>query len=47
LNQDATSVAHRPHANWEQQFEAMAAQEDDRLLDPPALTEWDRDEWKW
>jgi antitoxin MazE len=33
--------------HWEVQFREMAAQQDDRLLDQPAPTRWDQDEWEW
>ena len=39
--------AQPPRQGWEQHFRAMAAQGDDRLLDPLAATEWERDEWEW
>ena len=35
-------------AGWAEQFEAMAANGDDRLLDPGAVgSTWDQDEWTW
>jgi antitoxin MazE len=39
--------ASSPRDNWEEQFRAMAERGDDRLLDTPTPTEWDRDEWQW
>lgn len=38
-----------PRQSWEEQFRAMAAQGDDRLLDEPlpSLTHWDEEEWEW
>ncbi len=39
--------ASRPRANWEKQFRTMAEQGDDRLLDEPLPTEWDKNEWQW
>ena len=38
-------VRHR----WDDQFKAMAAQGDDRLLDGDtvALSQWDEEEWSW
>ncbi len=38
-----------PRYNWEEQFQAMAANEDDQLLDEvvPSLTTWDEEEWEW
>ena len=32
---------------WDEQFRRMAARGDDRLLDPPTVTQWDQTEWKW
>ncbi len=42
-------AAHRPRQGWVDQFQAMAEQDDDRLLDAeaPSLTQWDEDEWEW
>jgi antitoxin MazE len=37
----------RARDNWEEQFRAMAERGDDRLLDTPTPTQWDRDEWQW
>ena len=37
--QFVTRPTHGPRENWESQFESMAAQEDDRLLDPPTPSE--------
>ena len=37
-----------PRAQWEEQFQAMAANEDDQLLDEVlSLTTWDEEEWEW
>lgn len=38
-----------PRYNWEQQFQSMAANYDDQLLDKvvPSLTTWDEEEWEW
>lgn len=37
-----------PRAQWEEQFQAMAAKGDDQLLDEvPTLTTWDAEEWEW
>ena len=36
-----------PRQGWEAQFRAMAEQGDDRLLDEPQPTRWDKSEWKW
>ncbi len=37
----------RPRYGWDEQFQAMAQHGDDRLLDEPTPTHWDRSEWKW
>ncbi len=37
----------RPRRNWSEQFEAMAARGDDRLLDGTIATGWDKEEWEW
>ncbi len=37
----------RPRYGWDEQFRAMAIHGDDRLLDKPAPTKWDRKEWQW
>ncbi|MBI4772427.1 MAG: AbrB/MazE/SpoVT family DNA-binding domain-containing protein [Chloroflexi bacterium] len=39
--------ARRPRHNWEEQFRALAAQGDDRLLDEAIATRWDKEEWEW
>ena len=37
-----------PRATWAAQFEHMATQKDDTLLDPePSATEWEEREWEW
>ena len=36
-----------PRANWEKSFSAMAANGDDKLLDPESTTQWDEVEWEW
>ncbi|NOT04243.1 MAG: AbrB/MazE/SpoVT family DNA-binding domain-containing protein [Anaerolineales bacterium] len=36
-----------PRRGWDEQFKAMAKNGDDRLIDEPATTKWDRSEWKW
>lgn len=36
-----------PRRGWEEQFAAMRQAGDDRLLDQPALTAWDEEEWNW
>ena len=42
-------AARRPREGWEEQFEAMAARADDRLVDgdTAALSSWDGEEWEW
>lgn len=39
----------RPRANWAEAFRAMAARQDDRMVDDPpsSSSAWDRDEWSW
>ena len=37
----------RPRSGWAEQFRAMAERGDDRLLDKPVPTKWDRSEWAW
>ena len=37
----------RPRRDWEEQFQAMAKNGDDHLVDEPISTKWDRSEWKW
>jgi len=32
---------------WEEQFQLMAKNGDDHLIDEPMSTKWDRSEWKW
>ncbi|WP_228015544.1 AbrB/MazE/SpoVT family DNA-binding domain-containing protein [Synechocystis salina] len=39
--------AQSPRENWDLAFQAMAEQEDDRLLDGPTVTEWEQVEWDW
>ena len=41
--------ARRARAGWQEQFTAMAAAGDDRLLDGalPAATAWDEEAWEW
>ena len=37
-----------PRATWAAQFERMAAENDDTLLDPGLPpTDWDEQEWEW
>lgn len=39
----------RTRQGWDEEFQRMAEQGDDRLLDAAAvsLTQWDGDEWEW
>ena len=48
-NQLIVRPLHPPRQNWEAQFQIMAANNDDQLLDNvvPTLTEWDDKEWEW
>ena len=48
-NQIIIRSAREPRQGWGKQFQLMAAQNDDRLLDSDSLlpTEWDSDEWQW
>jgi antitoxin MazE len=41
--------AGRPRQGWNEAFQAMAKQRDDRLLDSDLLpsTQWEKDEWEW
>jgi antitoxin MazE len=39
--------APRPREGWEEAFRSMAEHRDDRLLDKPIVSKWDREEWKW
>jgi antitoxin MazE len=39
--------AHRPREQWEEQFREMAARGDDELVEAPAATQFDQDEWAW
>ncbi len=41
--------ARLPRQGWEERFQAMAAQGDDKLLDADDLhlTRWEADEWQW
>jgi antitoxin MazE len=37
----------RPRAGWAAAARRMRERDDDRLLDPPATTRFDREEWTW
>ena len=36
-----------PPKGWDEQFLSMAKHGDDKMLDEPVSTQWDRSEWKW
>ena len=38
---------HNPRTNWAKAFSSMAANGDDKLLDPVLMTQWDEGEWEW
>ncbi len=40
-------AAHLPRQGWGDRFAGMAGQGDDHLLDGPASTQWDEEEWTW
>ncbi len=42
-------AAHQPREGWDAMFQAMAAADDDTLLDSsaPSTTTWDATEWEW
>jgi len=37
----------RPREGWEEAFRSMAECGDDRLLEEPVATDWDREQWEW
>ncbi len=37
----------RTRHGWNEHFRAMAKHGDDKLLDEPVSTKWDRSEWEW
>ena len=39
--------ARRPRAGWAEAARQMRARKEDRLLEPPTSTGFDREEWKW
>ena len=49
VQQDTLLVrrARAPREGWSEAFRRMAASQDDRLLDAPVATTWDRREWRW
>ena len=48
-NQIILRSATAPRQGWEEAFQAMAQQGDDRLLDGDLMepSRWDREEWQW
>ena len=41
-----SKTAH-PRTGWAEAARRMRAQGEDRLLDPPMATQFDKEEWKW
>ena len=39
--------AQRPRAGWDEQFKAMAENEDDEMLDGHLSNMFDKKEWQW
>jgi antitoxin MazE len=39
--------ASKPRAGWAEAARRMRARGEDQLLDPPASTRFDREEWQW
>ena len=37
----------QPRTGWAEAARRMRAQGEDRLLDPPTATQFDKEEWKW
>jgi antitoxin MazE len=37
----------KPRAGWAEAARRMRARGEDRLLDPPTLTRFDKEGWKW
>jgi antitoxin MazE len=48
-NQIVIRPARSPRQGWEEQFEAMAKQGDDRLLDEElaSASSWEANDWEW
>jgi antitoxin MazE len=46
-NQLVIRSRRHPRDGWDEQFQAMAAAGDDRLLDEPTPTQFDEREWEW
>ena len=41
------SAARRPRAGWAEAARRMRARGEDRLVDPPVATRFDREDWQW
>ena len=41
------SKAAQPRAGWAEAARRMRAEGEDRLLDPPTATRFDKEDWKW
>lgn len=39
--------AHKARSSWDGAFAAMAKNMDDKMLDNPTQTRWDKEEWQW
>jgi antitoxin MazE len=39
--------AQKPRATWDQQFQAMAENDEDEMLDGPVFTSFEKKEWQW
>ena len=37
----------KPRAGWADAAQRMRERDEDRLLDPPTSTRFDKEEWKW
>lgn len=46
-NEIIIQTPRKPRAGWVEAFKEMARRGDDKLLDPPLLTRWDKEDWKW
>lgn len=46
-NEIVISKAAVPRAGWAQAAKKLASRDEDILLDEPASTHFDREEWKW
>jgi len=41
------SKTDKPRAGWAEAARRMRERDEDRLLDPPTSTRFDKEEWKW